>query len=56
MKLRYQQENPKKVGSQAHYRYEVYKTSRTEGDAKDKGATAADFKLDREKGYVQILK
>ena len=53
-KLKYQQENPRNVGTQTHYRYEIYKTSRTVGGAKDKGATAADFKLEREKGYVQV--
>jgi len=54
--LKYQQNNPKKIGSQTHYRYEVYKKSKTVGDAKDKGSTAADFKEDRKKGFVQILK
>ena len=54
--LKYQQNNPKKIGSQTHYRYKVYKKSKTVGDAKDKGSTAADFKEDRKKGFVQKLK
>ena len=55
-KINYQQNNPKKIGSQTHYRYEIYKKSKTVKDAKDKGSTAADFREDRKKGYVQILK
>lgn len=53
--LEFQSENPKQAGSQAWGRYEKYKSSRTVGEAKAAGATAADLKSDLGRDVVRLL-
>jgi hypothetical protein len=50
--IRFQQANPKKIGSKSYERYENYKHTRNITDALDAGATRADLKWDTERGYL----
>ena len=40
----FEQDNPKREGSQTHARYEIYKSATSVGDAKGKGMSVADWK------------
>ena len=50
--IRFQQANPKKVGSKSYGRYELYKKSRSVKTALEAGATRADIKWDSQRGYL----
>jgi hypothetical protein len=50
--IRFQQVNPKKVGSKSYGRYEMYKRSKSVKTALEAGATRADIKWDKERGYL----
>ena len=47
-------ENPKRVGSKSHYRYEHYKTSKTVGDFIGKGGTFGDLSWDSARSHITI--
>ena len=49
------QENPKKVGSKSHARYEVYKAANTLAEFVELGGTRADIKYDMERGFLTLL-
>jgi hypothetical protein len=46
-------DNPKKTGTSAYNRYELYKKARTINEAKKMGATADDIRFDIGKGYIR---
>ena len=43
-RVTFEQDNPKREGSQTHARYEIYKSATSVGDAKGKGMSVADWK------------
>lgn len=47
-------DNPKKVGSAAYDRFELYKEARTIGQAKKMGATSEDIRFDTARGYIKL--
>eukprot|EP00435_Cladocopium_sp_Y103_P033152 s3600_g8.t1 len=49
-----QSEKPKKIGSKAHERFELYKSATTIHDATAKGANWQDLSTDFERGYLKI--
>mgnify|MGYP003920014363 FL=1 len=49
-----QQNNPKRTGSSAHKRYELYKRAKTRDEFKSLGGCSADFAQDLRKGYVVL--
>ena len=49
-----QQNNPKRTGSSAHKRYELYKRAKTRDEFKSLGGCSADFTQDLRKGYVVL--
>ena len=55
VRLKFQQENPKREGTGAALRYEAYKHATTVGDAKAAGATVQDLKNDKARAYLLVL-
>lgn len=47
-------DNPKRVGSKSHARYEHYKTSKNVGDFIGKGGTFGDLAWDSARGFIAI--
>lgn len=54
MRIEFQQENPKRPGSNAFHLFEKYKTSRTVGEARKAGARNEDLKNDYEKEFLKV--
>ena len=48
--------NPKRCGTQARDKYELYRTSRTVADLLSKGVTYRDIDNDYKRGYIEITK
>lgn len=46
--------NPKRAGTDAHKRYEYYKTCKTVGEFVKKGGSYADLRWDAEREYITI--
>ena len=55
-RCRFQSDNPKAAASQAHSRYEAYKSSQTIGAAFGSGCTRLDLQFDMDRGYLIVLK
>ena len=53
-KITYKQKNPKKVGSQAHQRYELFKTAKSIKSFLEKGGRRSDLLNDYRRGYVRF--
>ena len=53
-KITYKQKNPKKVGSQAHERYELFKTAKSIKSFLEKGGRRSDLLNDYRRGYVRF--
>lgn len=53
--IEYLQENPKKVGTAGHDRYEKYKGAKTFTEALSLGSAKGDLKHDWMKGYIKCL-
>jgi hypothetical protein len=51
-----QKENPKRTGTDAHKRYEFYKSCKTVGEFLKKGGTALDIRYDKKNGYIRLAK
>lgn len=49
------QQNPKRAGSQAYTRYELYKLATTVGEALKKGAVRGDVQSDIKQGHCKLL-
>lgn len=47
-------ENPKREGSAAYERFELYSSSKTVQDFKDAGGKAADLTHDEQKGFIEV--
>ena len=52
--LLWQPDNPYRVGSASHARYELYKGAETVGEARRRGATPQDIKAGIERAYAQL--
>ena len=52
--VEFQPNNPKRVGSASHTRYELYKGATTVGEARDAGMQSMDLKLDIDKGFAKV--
>lgn len=49
-------DNPKRVKSEAHKRYELYRKAKTVGDFLQAGGTALDIRYDKAAGYIRLAK
>lgn len=47
-------ENPKREGSAAHARFELYKKAKTVAQFYEAGGTSADLRADAAKGHIQV--
>ena len=54
-KILFLQENPKTVGTACYGRYESYKAATTVAEARRLGASTADLRWDRERGYLEQM-
>ncbi len=52
--LKYQESNPKRAGSKAHQRFEVYMKAKTVEEFLKFGGLKADLRYDDSKGFVEI--
>ena len=54
MGINFVHDNPKRPGSRSHELFEAYKTSKTVGEAMQKGATKGHLRYDLTKGYAKL--
>ena len=54
-RIEYNQDNPKRAGSQSRARYERYKKAKTLDQFYTLGGTKADFKFDLQRAFVKII-
>ncbi|MCP4141564.1 MAG: hypothetical protein GY755_15005 [Chloroflexi bacterium] len=52
--LKYQESNPKRAGSKAHQRFELYMKAKTVAEFLKLGGLKADLRYDADKGFVEI--
>jgi len=52
--LKYQESNPKRAGSKAHQRFEIYMKAKTVAEFLKLGGLKADLRYDADKGFVEI--
>lgn len=53
-KITYKQKNPKKVGTKANERYELFKTAKSIKSFLEKGGRRSDLLFDYRRGYVRF--